>query len=40
MIADLHEKKKRSGQGSEETRTAKGERRAVVWQEKADIWDI
>ena len=39
VIADLHEKKKKRP-GSEETRTAKGERRAVVWQEKADIWDI
>ena len=40
VIADLHEKEKRSDQGSEETGTAKRERRAVVWQEKADIWDI
>ena len=33
-------KRKEAGQGAEETGTAKGERRAVVWQEKADIWDI
>lgn len=39
VIADLHEKKKKRS-GFRRNRDSKRERRAVVWQEKADIWDI